>query len=106
MAMTQLHPTNARTMFPCMDEPQYKARFTLTVARRPDYTAVANMPLRATEPMYVERMLALPALLGVETYSQYFYSVLFLLVFEGDRKDVDPTSNRPKIHRFDVEPLS
>ncbi|XP_034240272.1 thyrotropin-releasing hormone-degrading ectoenzyme-like [Thrips palmi] len=50
MALTQLHPTNARTMFPCLDEPQHKARFTLAVARRPEHTVVANMPLRASEP--------------------------------------------------------
>lgn len=51
MAMTQLHPTNARTMFPCMDEPQYKARFTLSVARQDSYTSLANMPIRSSEPM-------------------------------------------------------
>ncbi|KAE8741352.1 hypothetical protein FOCC_FOCC013119 [Frankliniella occidentalis] len=51
IALTQLHPTNARAMFPCLDEPQYKARFTLSVARHKDHTSVANMPVRTTEPM-------------------------------------------------------
>ncbi|KAJ1525669.1 hypothetical protein ONE63_008887 [Megalurothrips usitatus] len=51
MAMTQLHPTNARTMFPCLDEPQYKAPLTLSVARRREHTSVTNAPLLSSEPM-------------------------------------------------------
>jgi aminopeptidase N len=45
--MTIFEPSTARTMFPCFDEPQFRARFTLHVRAPSAWTVVSNMPLHA-----------------------------------------------------------
>ncbi|XP_071548141.1 aminopeptidase N-like [Panulirus ornatus] len=48
IAVTQFWATNARRVFPCFDEPEMKATFTLYIAREGNMTALSNMPLVAT----------------------------------------------------------
>ena len=43
---TQCEETDARAIFPCFDEPAFKARFATTVTTTPDVTVLANGPLR------------------------------------------------------------
>lgn len=42
IATTQMEPTDARRMFPCFDEPEYKAAFKVTVAVDPALAAISN----------------------------------------------------------------
>ncbi len=42
IATTQMEPTDARRMFPCFDEPAYKAAFKVTVAIDPTLSAISN----------------------------------------------------------------
>jgi puromycin-sensitive aminopeptidase len=42
IATTQMEPTDARRMFPCFDEPEYKASFKVTVAIDPALAAISN----------------------------------------------------------------
>jgi len=42
IATTQMEPTDARRMFPCFDEPAYKAVFKVTVAIDPALSAISN----------------------------------------------------------------
>ncbi len=44
MLGTQFEATDARRMFPCWDEPSFRARFQLTAVVPEKFTAVSNMP--------------------------------------------------------------
>lgn len=45
MLSTQMENTDARRMFPCWDEPAFRARFQLTMTVPADWEAVSNMPI-------------------------------------------------------------
>ncbi|XP_059170274.1 glutamyl aminopeptidase-like [Physella acuta] len=44
LASSKFEPTYARQAFPCFDEPNIKAEFTITLIHRPEYIALSNMP--------------------------------------------------------------
>ena len=45
MLGTQFEATDARRMFPCWDEPSFRARFQLTVVIPENFVGVSNMPI-------------------------------------------------------------
>ncbi len=47
MLGTQFEATDARRMFPCWDEPSFRARFQLTAVVPENFTAVSNMPVES-----------------------------------------------------------
>jgi aminopeptidase N len=49
MISSQLEPADARRIFPCWDEPAFKASFELTVTVPQDFLAVSNMPAAKQE---------------------------------------------------------
>jgi puromycin-sensitive aminopeptidase len=50
-AATQFEATDARRAFPCFDEPEFKARFSLELVHDSGLVAIANGPIERTETM-------------------------------------------------------
>ncbi|XP_075693217.1 endoplasmic reticulum aminopeptidase 1 [Rhinoderma darwinii] len=48
IASTQFEPTAARMAFPCFDEPDFKASFSIRIRRDLKHSAVSNMPIVKT----------------------------------------------------------
>ncbi|KAG8230707.1 hypothetical protein J437_LFUL009851 [Ladona fulva] len=49
IAVTQFESVYARDAFPCFDEPAFKARFLVSLARPQNGFSLSNMRIRATE---------------------------------------------------------
>ncbi|XP_074648583.1 aminopeptidase A-like [Tubulanus polymorphus] len=45
LATSKFEPVEARKAFPCLDEPNLKAKFTVTLIHRPSFIALSNMPI-------------------------------------------------------------
>jgi puromycin-sensitive aminopeptidase len=50
-AATQFEAADARRAFPCFDEPEFKARFTVELIHPAGNAAIANMPITSQEPL-------------------------------------------------------
>ncbi|CAG7836481.1 unnamed protein product, partial [Allacma fusca] len=51
LVSTLFAPTSARRAFPCFDEPQLKATFSINVGRTENYTTLCNMEQLGTNPI-------------------------------------------------------
>ncbi|KAK8786672.1 hypothetical protein V5799_023557 [Amblyomma americanum] len=49
LLLTFFEPTFARRAFPCFDEPDFKATFSVTIVRPEGYTALSTMPVKKQE---------------------------------------------------------
>jgi len=68
MLGTQLEATDARRMFPCWDEPIFRARFQLTAIVPENFTAVSNMPLEREEKVAGSKELHFAATPSMSSY--------------------------------------
>ncbi|XP_012879258.1 PREDICTED: glutamyl aminopeptidase isoform X2 [Dipodomys ordii] len=51
IAATDHEPTDARKSFPCFDEPNKKATYTISIVHSKDYEALSNMPVEKKEAL-------------------------------------------------------
>ncbi len=51
LATSDMEPADARVAFPCFDEPDMKARFSIILGRKDSWFASSNMPKIGTNPM-------------------------------------------------------
>ncbi len=51
MIGTNLEATDARSVFPCWDEPVFRARFQMTADAPASFTAISNMPVRRQQQL-------------------------------------------------------
>ena len=52
LVLTFMAPAYARKVFPCFDEPSFKATFDVVLVRKEAYSTIANMPLKTSEDRY------------------------------------------------------
>ncbi|XP_032235059.1 glutamyl aminopeptidase isoform X2 [Nematostella vectensis] len=76
---TQFEPVKAREAFPCFDEPGMKATFNITIAHRPDYVALSNMPIYQSKIIdgqrhdYFEQSVVMSTYLVAFTVGDFYY---------------------------------
>ncbi|XP_007425882.1 glutamyl aminopeptidase [Python bivittatus] len=51
IAATDHEPTDARKSFPCFDEPDKKATYTISITHERDYEVLSNMPVQKTDSL-------------------------------------------------------
>ena len=47
-----MEPTSARNAFPCLDEPEFKARFKISAIHNKNLKSISNMPVVDVEKLY------------------------------------------------------
>lgn len=73
LATSQLQPTDARRVFPCWDEPGFKAQFQITLIRHEEYHSLSNMGIKRTE--------ALPGRWHADVFHPTMNTSTYLLAF-------------------------
>ena len=98
IASTQFEANSARSAFPCFDEPNYKAGFTVEVITDKDYQVLSNMPVGA-----VHHVRAVFVYKHVDTSrgsQSYSYNILIFLQHDQH------TENAKTWHFLPTPPMS
>src|SRR5947199_588268 len=69
---TQFEATDARRLFPCWDEPSFRARFQLTAVVPENWLAVSNMPIESEEKIADRKEIRFAATPSMSSYLNVF----------------------------------
>ena len=72
MLGTQFEATDARRMFPCWDEPSFRARFQLTAVVPENFLAVSNMPVESENKIAAGKEVHFAMTPAMSTYLNVF----------------------------------
>src|SRR2546430_1224033 len=72
MLGTQFEATDARRLFPCWDEPSFRARFQLTAVVPENWLAVSNMPIESEEKIADRKEIRFAATPSMSSYLNVF----------------------------------
>ena len=72
MLGTQFEATDARRLFPCWDEPVFRARFQLTAVIPENWFAVSNMPIESERKIAREKEVRFAATPSMSSYLNVF----------------------------------
>jgi len=56
MVSTHFEPTDARSAFPCLDEPFFKAIFHISITHKNNLTCLSNMPVEKLDELDESRI--------------------------------------------------
>ncbi|CAG5120980.1 unnamed protein product, partial [Candidula unifasciata] len=85
IASTHFEATAARLAFPCLDEPELKAKFTMSLVRDQQHITLFNMPLKRTAPYHGD--------LVVDEYEETVRMSTYLVAYViSDFKNISATS--------------
>lgn len=68
---SHMEPAHARTVFPCFDEPSFKATFELSVVTDSDLETISNMPISSTRSMGSKKRVAFMRTPRMSSYLLY-----------------------------------
>ena len=68
MLGTQFEATDARRMFPCWDEPSFRARFQLTALVPKKFMAISNMPIEEENEIGNQKLVRFQKTLSMASY--------------------------------------
>ncbi len=68
---TDFEPTGARRLFPCVDRPEFKAEFHVSVLVDSDLDAISNMPIRGTASVSGRKKIEFESTPPMSTYLFY-----------------------------------
>ena len=71
MITTQFEAASARRMFPCIDHPDYKAKFTMNVVIDKELDAISNMPIGSVEEHDDRKTVSFRETVKMSTYLLY-----------------------------------
>ncbi|KAF1745022.1 hypothetical protein MXB_3348, partial [Myxobolus squamalis] len=83
IASTQFEPTSARKVFPCFDEPSFKAVFSVTVIHDSNLFAVSNMPLMEEYPKNLTQYLTVSKFKPTIRMSTYLLAISLIDFFHA-----------------------